>query len=88
MRIPSRIFRDYDFKEVPFSKQELEQMFRSCQSCAVMQKQWRDQLLEGVKNKGELDEGDCEQIIHHIDTELANEVLANSIASRIAHYFP
>ena len=84
----SRIFKDDDRRPVPFSREELEHMIRSCNACAYHQRQWRDNLIERVQEKEILEEGDYEQLIHHIDTEMANTVLANSIAHRIAHYFP
>jgi|TARA_R100000030_G_scaffold89899_1_gene74347 hypothetical protein len=84
----SRIFKDDDLRPVPFSKQELEQLIRSCNACACHQKQWREDLIERIEEKEAMGEGDYQQLIHHIDTEMANTVLANSIAHRMAHCFP
>ena len=84
----SQIFKDDDLRPVPFSKQELEHLIRSCKACACHQKQWREDLIEEIQKKKVIGEGDHLQLIHHIDTEMANRVLANSIAHRMAHCFP
>ena len=86
--MPSTTFDYDDLRPVPFSKEELELMIRSCEVTAYNQKKYRENLLEEVQKKKIFDETDCEQLIHHINTEIKNKVLANSIAHRMAHCFP
>jgi|TARA_R100000482_G_scaffold85246_1_gene34103 hypothetical protein len=79
---------DYDDQRpVPFSREELEHLIGSCNACAYHQKQWRADLIERIEVKQAVGEGDIHQLIHHIDTEIANTVLAKTIAYRIAQYF-
>jgi hypothetical protein len=85
--MPSSTFDYDDLRPVPFSREELELMIRSCEVTAYNQKKYRENLLEEVQKKKIFDETDCEQLIHHIDTEIKNKVLASSIAHRIAHCF-
>ena len=86
--MPSSTFDYDDLRPVPFSKEELELMIRSCEVTAYNQKKYRENLLEEVQKKKIFNETDCEQLIHHINTEITNTVLAKTIAHRIAQYFP